>query len=190
MEITRSQIRQAMRTHGTDKLELHGYDQMYTTLFNKLDSVDKLLEIGVYKGKSLATWLDLFPNAEIVGVDIRERDDVVDAAKAASIIIADSARSSIKETVGTGFDVIIDDGDHRPDWQTQTFINLQGCWTKAYVIEDVIGLDHEKTLRRRLASLGYTDVHTFESKIQNFPMRMSGVIKNVTFYAMVVYPKS
>ena len=190
MEITRAQIRQAMRKHGTDKLDLHGYDQMYTNLFSNIDKVEKLLEIGVLKGKSLATWLELFPEAEVVGVDIREYDGVIDAAKAAKVIIADSARSSIKETVGTGFDVIIDDGDHRPDWQTQTFLNLQGCWTKAYVIEDVIGIDHEKTLRRRLASLGYNDVHTYESKVQNFPMRMSGVITKVTFYGMVVYPKS
>lgn len=191
MEITRKEIQKAFFENGTDKF-VHGYDQMYADVFSKMTGVSKLLEIGVRKGKSLGAWMDLFPAASITGVDIREYEGFADKARAANLILADSARTSIKDKVGTGYDIIIDDGDHRIDWQTQTFMNLRGCWTQAYVIEDVVGIEHEKMMRRRLMSMGYTRFMTYASARGNgsVPMQMSGEIKNVTFYGLVVYPRT
>lgn len=64
-------------SHGTDKSSTaHDYMRFYEFYFSKFkDDVFNLLELGVgpeeNKGKSLLTWCDYFPNASIVGVDVR-----------------------------------------------------------------------------------------------------------------------
>ena len=59
--------------HGTDKASPHhNYLNFYETFMAPLrEQPVCLLEIGVYKGASLATWREYFPYARIVGVDIQ-----------------------------------------------------------------------------------------------------------------------
>ena len=187
MSLTRPQIQSAFKSAGTDKSNLHGYDLMYSRVFEQYPNITKLLEIGIFKGQSLVAWRELFPEAEIVGVDRKIRTDIVEAAMSIKMIEADSARTSIREKVGEGYNIIIDDGDHRPDWQWQTFLNLKDCWTDCYVIEDVIGLENEQLLRRRLDSQGYFKVDTFASKKSNALMRIKGEDVRVPFYSMVIH---
>lgn len=182
------QITAAFEKHGTDKgPSRHGYQQMYSALFEKVGNVAKMLEVGVRRGRSLAAWLELFPGAEIVGVDIKHHHDIIPAAQGASMILANSTRVSIAEKVGTGYDIIIDDGDHRIDSQWQTFLNLQDCWTKSYVIEDVEGADNEKLLRKRLKSKGFTNIYTYSSKLQDAVKNTKKPEETFGFFAIVVY---
>ncbi len=57
--------------HGADKQEAqHGYSKHYEPLlepWRKQPIV--LLEIGVWHGASIASWLEYFENAEIIGID-------------------------------------------------------------------------------------------------------------------------
>lgn len=189
MSLTRQEIASAFKVAGTDKYALHGYDQMYSKVFERYPVITKMLEIGVFKGTSLAAWRRLFPDIELVGVDRRLREDIVEAGRAATLIEADSARTSIKEKVGEGYNIIIDDGDHRPDWQWQTFLNLRHCWTDAYIIEDVLGIEHENLLRKRLASHGYYDVETFASKLSEAKIQMNGEKVVIAMFAMVIHAR-
>jgi len=57
--------------HGTDKGSVHSYAKVYEKMFSKWkDKPLALLEIGVYHCESMRMWLDYFPNAEVVGMDI------------------------------------------------------------------------------------------------------------------------
>lgn len=188
MDITRRQLLDAFNAAGTDKGIMHGYDQMYQEVFSKIPTMSKMLEIGVFKGASLNAWSAIFPDVELVGIDREIRTDIPpETFNKASIMLANSGRSAVKDIVGTGYDVIIDDGDHRPDWQWQTFLNLQDCWSQVYVIEDVMSEENEKLLRRRLVSKGYTKIQTYSSLLKQAPVQNRGVIEKMDFFGMVIY---
>lgn len=181
-------IRDCFNKYATDKgSRLHNYEFMYGEVFDHVGPITKMLEVGVKRGQSLAVWRELFPSAEIVGVDIKSRDDMVSGFEGATVHIANSMSADVLPLIGEGYDVIIDDGDHRPDAQWGTFLNLQDAWTTAYVIEDVIGIENEKILRRRLKSKGFTNIVTYSSKLEKASMQIKGVETEFAFYAMVIY---
>ena len=100
--------------------------------------VNRLLEIGVQYGGSLRIWHDMFPEAEIVGVDIdpgckrhaRPQDNI-------SIQIGDQMDLKFLDSLGE-FDVILDDGGHTMDQQQTSFRVLFPKMPKGsiYIIED------------------------------------------------------
>lgn len=185
MRVTRDQLKAAFNYTGSDKTTLHGYEGMYFRVINDIPALSRILEVGIFKGGSVGAWCNLFPDVEVTGVDIKLREDIHADAFKAQLLVGDSTDASIKTIVGDGYDLIIDDGDHRPEAQLATFNNLEGCWNHAYVIEDVVGSDHEKKLRANLVSRGYV-VNTYSSKKQNVPMMMSGKERMINFYAMVI----
>ncbi len=189
--MSRSRYYNTFRKFRTDKGERHQYDYMYNVLFTRIGDPANLLEIGIQRGFSLAAWKSLFPSCRVVGVDVTRRDDIVPQAIECELHFTDSTDPVIKETVGSGYDVIIDDGSHRVDDQWGTFLNLRGCWDKAYVIEDVEGIVAEKILRKRLAAHGYTRIETYNSLLQNIEMKKESPPYSVLidFYSMVIYPK-
>lgn len=183
----KTDILAAFDRNKTDKgSSLHGYHQMYDSIFKNIGAPTKMLEIGVLRGESLAAWCELFPDAEIVGYDIKQRP-VPEAAKRAKYIVGDSTKPGIAELVGTGYDFVIDDGDHRPEAQWDTFVNLQPCWEHAYVIEDVVGKQHTDMLMQKLQDNGFKNVVAFSSKKTDAKIQMSGVEREVGFYSIVVY---
>lgn len=189
MAPTRQQIADAFNKYQCDKGFLHGYEQMYGTLFEKIGVPASLLEVGFRRGKSAASWAYLLPETTLKFVEIQPRNDVIDDAKNMDVVIANSTRPTIADKVGGKFDLIIDDGDHRPDSQWQTFAYLEGCWNTAYVIEDIIGTENMELLRRRLISQGYRNIHAFTSKLKDGIVRVRGVDTPHNFYSIVVYPK-
>ena len=148
--------------YGTDK-NISLYTPTYEKLFNPLkNSVTNLLEIGIgtlnpehpssfsgivgfnpqYKqGGSLRVWRDFFPNANIYGVDIAE-DCMFEEDRIKTFLFDSSDQiQSHYQLKGLEFDIIIDDGNHHPEYQVKTLRNL---WPQlkpkgVYFIEDVGG---------------------------------------------------
>jgi hypothetical protein len=184
---TKTEFFEVFRKYRTDKGEMHGYNYMYNALFQTVGEPQKLLEIGIKRGFSIAAWKHLFPECEVVGVDINQREDIVQPALLNTLHFLDSCDPTIKEVVGNNYDVIIDDGSHRVDDQWKTFLNLKECWTKAYVIEDIVGIEGELVLRRRLKSHGYKHIETYDSYLKNVKIQRTSGNQNVNYYAIVVY---
>lgn len=155
-------IEELVDQYGTDK-NISRYTITYEKLFNpKKEEVTNLLEIGIgtlnpehpssfsgivsfnpqYKqGGSLRVWRDFFPNANVYGVDIAE--DCMFEEERIKTFLFDSSDpiQSHYQLKGLEFDVIIDDGNHHPEYQIKTIRNL---WPQLkpngiYFIEDVGG---------------------------------------------------
>lgn len=94
----------------------HGYTFCYAHYFEPLRFGQiRLLEIGVLDGRSLATWKEYLPNAQLYGLDIDpscmrfadERTKIFVGSQTDTAFLA-----SIRVQVPQGFDIIIDDGSH------------------------------------------------------------------------------
>lgn len=62
----------AFTRHGSDKNTHHAYGSPYDSLFptqESRDAVRNVLEVGIASGQSVLAWLDIFPNATLVGFD-------------------------------------------------------------------------------------------------------------------------
>lgn len=189
MNITRKQIRQAFHNNGTDKLWLHGYDQMYFDVFSNIETLDSLVEIGVLKGKSLMAWMDLFPETKIYGLDTNLTRATNERLQAATLIECNSTDKKVREVISDPVDVIIDDGSHHVNDQWTTFYLLRDKFKKAYVIEDIIGKENEALLRARFKKHGFNNkIKTYSSLKQDAVYRIKGQDVVIAFYAMVIEP--
>ncbi|MGH8862769.1 MAG: hypothetical protein ACRDVG_16310, partial [Jatrophihabitantaceae bacterium] len=77
-------------------------------------------------GASIKTWYDYFPNAKIIGGDINPAGHL-DNDRVTTYVLDQGDRAQLDDFVaksGGDFDVIIDDGSHRPDHQQVTFAAL------------------------------------------------------------------
>lgn len=92
----------------SDKGYLHGYLEFYDLLLAGRD-VRRVLELGVDEGGSLDLWSRRWPDADIVGVDVR---DGTDGRHAGRLLIGDAYTVETVAAVGSGFDLIVDDGPH------------------------------------------------------------------------------
>lgn len=97
----------------------------------------RVLEIGVQGGGSLKIWRDMFPDAEIVGVDIDEKCKEHEGERI-KVIIGDQHDVKFLESLGD-FDIIIDDGGHT---MTQQQVSMKWLLPQlreggVYVIEDL-----------------------------------------------------
>lgn len=136
-----------------DRGELkHHYHTVYEKELEKYktSTTFKLLEVGIYKGAGISSWIDYFPNAKnIIGIDIFDRVDPSSISilnnKKVKWIQGDSATVNLSEHLSTRerFDVIIDDGMHSPRSNKETFLNLIPFLKKTgvYFIEDVWPID-------------------------------------------------
>jgi hypothetical protein len=100
------------------------------------------LEIGVYRGGSVAMWQRYFgPLARIVGIDI---DPQCKQHEAPGIFvrIGDQGDEKFLQSVIDEFgvpDIVLDDGSHSMDHITQSFNFLYPCMSKngVYMVEDL-----------------------------------------------------
>ena len=185
--VTEQQVFKAFQHYGTDKLHLHNYVPMYVEMFNRIPPITRMLEVGILDGKSLAAWVELFPEAEIAGVDIKDRR-VPERAAHTKRYIGDSTLPDVADIVGTGYDVIIDDGSHEYRDQIKTFDNLEGCWKHAYVVEDIYGIVRMGVIIQHLEDKGYTNLVEFKSK-EEFIFHSEHGEEPMSFYSLIVYPK-
>lgn len=132
--------------HGTDKgtvgpspsWRTHNYTDVYEAYLSslRLDEIS-LLEIGLgvpgaaweakiahgrnpRGGASLRTWYDYFPKAHVYGLDINSGAHL-DNDRISTFVVDQGDPAALRgflEAVGdVTFDVIVDDGSHRPDHQ-------------------------------------------------------------------------
>ena len=143
-------MREFFDRHGCDKGSRHGYERVYEPVFEDLRQEPlRILEVGIFKGASLAAWIDYFPNATIVGIDTFQR---IPKPENVSILnhhrVEWYAHDSTKPIDIGRFDFIIDDGCHTHTAQRKTFENLMP-YTDSYFIEDVWTLDYMTAEERR-----------------------------------------
>ena len=111
------------------------YMEIYERHFAKYQGeAVRLLEIGVDHGGSLQMWKEYFgKGVEITGVDINpvckeyEEDQI-------KVVIADQCDPALAR-LGP-FDIVIDDGSHLKQHQSQSFLTLWPHCTGTYLIED------------------------------------------------------
>jgi hypothetical protein len=99
-----------------------------------------LLELGIYRGDSLRTWRDYFPQAEILGLDIDP--DAVGRAPGFTVYIGSQADPELLAQVKREhprLDVIIDDASHLNELTVASFGALYPHLAPGgvYIIEDV-----------------------------------------------------
>ncbi len=124
-----------MNLHGAKKEDhfMVAYEKHFTGLKPK-----RVLEIGVQGGGSLKIWRDMFPDAEIVGVDVLD-DCKQHEGHNIKVFVGDQCDVKFLETLGN-FDIIIDDGGHKMNQQQvsmNTLMRNQLNEGGVYVIEDL-----------------------------------------------------
>ncbi|MCW2818980.1 MAG: hypothetical protein JWR42_1767 [Marmoricola sp.] len=133
--------------HGTDKATAHRYTQHYERHLGHLRRRKfNLLEIGIggysrdgQGGNSLRMWKAYFRRARIVGLDIRDKSFVREPRirTVRGSQVDEGLLHRIHERYGP-FEVVIDDGSHRPEHIRETFRVMFPLLseTGVYVIED------------------------------------------------------
>jgi len=166
--ITAVQIRDAFDLAKTDKGYTHRYETGYEFVFKDFNPTS-LLEVGIKQGKSLAAWKILFPECDITGVDITDkefRDESIKIAQSKNII-CDSTKPELLQFLEPSYDVIIDDGSHFYLDIEKTFDLLKYRFKHAYVVED--SMYGTEVLVGYAKSLGYK-VTLFPSPIRDIPV--------------------
>jgi len=128
--------------HAPTKLK-HDYIKRYNFHFENIrHDVKKILEIGVYHGRSLKVWKEYFPNAEIYGIDIDPNCKKFEDDRTKIIICDQNDEQQLKKVSENlrDFDIILDDGSHKYLHIIKTFSFLYSCLKQDgyYVVEDII----------------------------------------------------
>jgi hypothetical protein len=129
--------------YGTDKIKLGYLDVYDPILVPWLDKEIKVLELGVYQGRSLELWRDYFPRATIVGIDLELPDGFVPGGRIKLFRGSQADTRFLSEvaakTAPNGFDIIIDDASHIGELTKTAFWHLFNNHLKRgglYAIED------------------------------------------------------
>ena len=131
-----------MADHLTsDKIE-GGYLPVYQRIAADLGPAARVLELGVFEGASMRLWQHLFPQGQVTGVDVSDRNRQLwpDGPR---YIIMDQADPALPRVLGHPFDLIVDDASHYGGDVADAFANLWPLTAPGgyYVIEDwMIGL--------------------------------------------------
>lgn len=142
--------------HGSDKAR-QNYHLVYGSILSKPDTIEKIFEIGLgtnntdvlsnmgpsgAPGASLRAFRDFCPNAEVFGADIDRR--ILFSEDRIRTFFVDQTDSStfadISGQIGSGFDLVIDDGLHSPNANIASLIFglsivKPGGWV---IVEDIV----------------------------------------------------
>jgi hypothetical protein len=121
----------------------HNYLDFYQKHLPGRDFKGRLLEIGVMDGLSMKMWREYYPDAEIVGIDIKDmsmfNNSDWQVPESVQLIQCDATDPKQVKKLGM-FDVILDDGSHYWSQQQKSFellyysqLNKGGV----YILEDL-----------------------------------------------------
>jgi hypothetical protein len=138
------ELERSILVPGSDKGSHHSYvDHVYGPIFDVIPTPKSILEIGVQSGGSLVLWQKLFPNTQIVGVDVSlanfKNTEALSLRKVNKITVIEQDAYSTEFIEGlSDFDFIIDDGPHTHVSQILA-LNFTQKLTKSgtMVIEDI-----------------------------------------------------
>lgn len=131
---------------GSDR---NGYASFYADVLNGL-SPKRIVELGVFQGASLALWCELFPDADVIGLDldfVRFGDNVPFLLDAGAFLgstprlVVWDAYSELLPDVSGPIDLFVDDGPHTEP-AIRNALRLFGPLMAAggvYVVEDYDG---------------------------------------------------
>lgn len=123
----------------------HHYLDFYQEQLPDREFSGRLLEIGVMDGLSMKMWREYYPNAEIVGIDIKKdmpsymHNDDWQVPESVKLITCDGTDPKQLAALGN-FDIIIDDGSHYMSHQQKSFKHLyynQLNKGGVYILEDL-----------------------------------------------------
>lgn len=126
---------------NTDKnSDYHNYLNKYEFFLSKFrDKEMNVLELGVYKGASIAMWEKFFSKAIIYGVDINPECKIYEMGRKKIIIEDLSHEDRIKKLADTTPQIIIDDASHLWSHQIKALYELLPCLPSGgvYILEDL-----------------------------------------------------
>lgn len=131
------------RAFGTDKTD-HGYCTFYSERFDRLRSQPiTICEIGTWQGASVKTWREYFynPLAKVVGFD-HSPEWMPGPEDGITVEVGSQEDAAFQADFGRrhgNFDIIIDDGGHKPQ---QHLASLDALWPFLkpngwYAVEDL-----------------------------------------------------
>lgn len=127
----------------------HDYLEYYKNIISRVKSDFKLLEIGISHGYSVVSFCRAYPQSIIYGTDInlthwnnnKQRFNITpEEYKRLKIINEDATKPEFIKKIPNDFDIILDDGSHRPKDMIKTFELLFKNNLKKggiYIVEDV-----------------------------------------------------
>ena len=130
--------------HNADKSSrFHHYLDFYQKQLPDRKFTGRLLEIGVMDGLSMKMWREYYPNAEIIGIDIKDMSYMHNSdwqvPESVTLLTLDGTKAKDMKPLGM-FDIIIDDGSHYWKDQQKSFellyysqLNKGGV----YILEDL-----------------------------------------------------
>ena len=156
-------LSQIFQRYRTDKFQ-HGYTPIYAEHFEKYRTQEiNFLEIGVYYGSSIFSWLEYFPKAQIFALDIYDKSHLLNHPRVHFFQMDASDTNSINELMGEverktkkrKIDLLVDDGSH---FQYDQMTSLGKIFPHIsnggiYVIEDIC---YERNLRKGSQWWGYS----------------------------------
>lgn len=129
-------LRDILAKYETDK-NIHSYIDTYEQIFSEFKGKANIqfLEVGVLLGGTLLAWKDYFPDADIYGVDIKDRRKEEYKQDRVRFILEDINNVRLAHH----WDIIIDDGSHLLE-DVKTVVERFLPWLKDdgyLIIEDV-----------------------------------------------------
>ena len=120
-------FKEVFQKYNSDKTGYHTYEQVYGSLFDDRSLVKNVLEVGIHLGASLRAWKDLFPNANIIGLE-NNIERFFTEQRIHSMYVDQSIMQTFTDFKsvmrGTKFDFIVDDGCHYLQETKDTFFQL------------------------------------------------------------------
>ena len=163
----------------SDKAGFHTYELIYSALFPNLIDVRNVLELGIHRGGSLRSWKHLFPNAQIIGLELLAENFLTEE-RITSVFVdqrrPETFHSFYELFPGKKFNMVVDDGCHELEPSKLTFQKLLPMVALGgyYVLED-IRAEHESEwqgLAEELnVSIGYKAVIVNMRDLAETPMK-------------------
>lgn len=184
---------QKLRDKTTDKYWVHAYTRLYDQHIGDLrPTAKKVLEIGVYRGASLLLWRDAFPHAEIYGIDKNTRrwQAFLAGQERIKVFVGHQEDTEFlkNQVVPAGpFDIIVDDGGHKPHEQQPSFDILWKCIAPRgwYIIEDLYG-NYRSDVSKQATELGFKNtVDILRDMAED--VQLKGTIKSMHFYYNICF---